>query len=133
MHCSIRSRTSTNESDIVALLVLEHQVNAQNAIARVNWDVRTAIDREPGAAEAAPQATTNTQATLSAESARYAAVRESIEALVQTMLFADGTVLTDEISGESRSRRSSRAAPCATRKAARCATSTCTPGCSAIH
>ncbi len=44
---------ATNKSDIVALLVLEHQVNAQNEITRVNYDVRTAIDRERGAAKAA--------------------------------------------------------------------------------
>ena len=42
----------TNKSDIVALLMLEHQVNAQNELTRVNYDVRTAIDRERGAAKA---------------------------------------------------------------------------------
>ena len=88
----------TNESDIVALLVLEHQVNAQNAIARVNWDVRTAIDRDPGRG-AAPGYEKNASA-LSAET--LAAVRESIEPLVQTMLFAGETVLTDEISGDAK-------------------------------
>jgi hypothetical protein len=33
-------------SDIVALLVLEHQVHVQNLITRVNWDTRTALHRE---------------------------------------------------------------------------------------
>jgi hypothetical protein len=33
----------TNRSDIVALLVLEHQVRVQNAIVRANYDVRTAL------------------------------------------------------------------------------------------
>jgi hypothetical protein len=85
----------TNESDIVALLVLEHQVNAQNAIARVSWDVRTAIDADPGRAKAAgydQDASTLSAATLEI-------VRNAVEPLVATMLFVDETVLTDEISG----------------------------------
>ncbi|HEY7698812.1 MAG TPA: hypothetical protein VIE88_10380 [Vicinamibacteria bacterium] len=32
-------------SDIVALLVIEHQVHVQNLITRVNWDTRTALHR----------------------------------------------------------------------------------------
>ncbi|HEX5045792.1 MAG TPA: hypothetical protein VFX89_01630 [Gammaproteobacteria bacterium] len=86
----------TNESDIVALLVLEHQVNAQNAIARVNWDVRTAIDKEP--ARAAGSGYSLPAAELSP--ATMQVVRESVEPLVQTMLFAGETKLTDEISGD---------------------------------
>src|SRR5690606_5725641 len=35
-------------SDIVALLVLEHQVEVQNLITRVNFDLRTLLDREGG-------------------------------------------------------------------------------------
>jgi hypothetical protein len=86
----------TDKSDIVALLVLEHQVNAQNGIARLSWDARTAIDKEPGRAAGAGYdlpAAELSPATRDAMSA-------SVEALVQTMLFAGETKLTDRISGD---------------------------------
>jgi hypothetical protein len=86
----------TNESDIVALLVLEHQVNAQNAIARVNWDVRTAVDKERGRAGASGYDLPAGELSPAA----MQAVRESVEPLVQTMLFSGETMLTDEISGD---------------------------------
>jgi len=43
-------------SDIVALLVLEHQVEVQNAITRLNYDSRMLLDKNPqaGAAELDP-------------------------------------------------------------------------------
>jgi hypothetical protein len=87
----------TNKSDIVALLILEHQVNAQNELARVNYDVRTAIDRERGAAKAG-------EGYGQAASALSATVRKSIddaiEPLVETLLFAGETKLTDAVSGD---------------------------------
>ena len=48
-------------SDIVALMVMEHQVHVQNVITRVNYDTRTALhnaevnDAEPGRAAAAKE------------------------------------------------------------------------------
>lgn len=36
-------------SDVVALLVLEHQVEVQNAITRLNYDSRTLLEQNPGA------------------------------------------------------------------------------------
>jgi hypothetical protein len=87
----------TSKSDIVALLILEHQINAQNEIARVNYDVRTAIDRERGAAKAG-------EGYEQAASALSATVRKTIddavEPLVETLLFAGETKLTDAISGD---------------------------------
>jgi hypothetical protein len=87
----------TNKSDIVALLVLEHQVNAQNDITRLNYDVRTAIDRERGAAKAGE----GYEQKLDALSP---ALRETVEAtvepLVSTLLFAGEAKLTDPVSGE---------------------------------
>jgi hypothetical protein len=86
----------TNESDIVALLVLEHQVNAQNDVTRVNYDVRTAIDRERGAGKAV-EGYTQSLASLSPTLRKV--VEESVEPLVLTLLFAGETKLTDPVSG----------------------------------
>ena len=87
----------TSKSDIVALLILEHQVNAQNEIARVNYDVRTAIDRERGAAKA----TEGYDLPASALSATIRkTIDDAIEPLVETLLFAGETKLIDTISGD---------------------------------
>ena len=88
---------ATNKSDVVALLVLEHQVNAHNAITRANYDVRTAIDKERGAAKAAE----GYEQTLDALSPELRTkVAEAVEPLVQTLLFADEVELTAPVSGD---------------------------------
>ena len=89
----------TDRSDIVALMILEHQVNAQNAIARVNFDVRTAIDRERGAGRAKEGYELGAE-QLSAETRR--AIDAAVEPLVRTLLFADETRLTAPVSGDPR-------------------------------
>jgi hypothetical protein len=66
----------TNKSDIVALLVLQHQVDVQNLITRLSYDARTAEDRRPEPLE------------------------ETAERLLRTMLFVDAVEYTDPISGE---------------------------------
>jgi len=79
------SRYLTNYSDIVALLVLEHQVRVQNAIVRASYDVRTALD---GAGEqAGPELA--------------ARVAELTEPLVEALFLAGEAPLTDEIRGTS--------------------------------
>jgi len=65
----------TDKSDIVALLVLEHQVTVQNAIVRLNWDARQAL--ESGRADA----------------------DFDVEPLVQALLFAGTPALTDAVQG----------------------------------
>jgi hypothetical protein len=76
----------SNRSDIVALLVLEHQVRAQNAITRASWDARTALAAD-------------------ATSASGAAIETSIatiaEPLVEALFLVGEAELTDEISGTS--------------------------------
>ena len=89
----------TNESDIVALMILEHQVNAQNAITRVNFDARTAIDKERGAAKAKDGYELRA-AQLSAATRK--AIEDAVEPLVQTLLFAGETPLIAPVSGEPR-------------------------------
>jgi hypothetical protein len=46
----------TDKSDIVALLVLEHQVTVQNAIVRLNWDTRQSLETtgSPGEVDVEP-------------------------------------------------------------------------------
>jgi hypothetical protein len=87
----------TNESDIVALMILEHQVNAQNAITRVNFDVRTAIDRERGFGNAS-RGYDQRLSDLSSEMRKT--VEQLVEPLVRALLFADETQLTDPIEGD---------------------------------
>jgi hypothetical protein len=89
----------TDKSDIVALMILEHQVNAQNAIARVNFDVRTAIDRERGAGRAKEGYELGAE-QLSAETRK--GIDDAVEPLVRTLLFAGETRLTAPVSGEPR-------------------------------
>jgi hypothetical protein len=73
-----------NYSDIVALMVIEHQVHIQNLITRVNYDIRTLqSNRENG---------------LLSE-ADLTVINNSIESLLGAMFMANEAVLTDKISG----------------------------------
>ncbi len=76
----------TDESDIVALLVLEHQTEVQNQITRVNYDARTALaDAAAGRIDAAEAA---------------ARIAEPVEDLLKRMLFVDAAQYTAPISGD---------------------------------
>jgi hypothetical protein len=68
----------TDKSDIVALLVFQHQADVQNLITRLAYDTRTPADD---------------QAEL---------VAETVERLLRAMLFADAVEYTAPISGDSR-------------------------------
>jgi hypothetical protein len=68
----------TNKSDIVALLVFQHQADVQNLITRLRYDALT-----PSADQAA-------------------LVAETTERLLQTMLFVDAVEYTAPISGDPR-------------------------------
>ena len=75
----------TRYSDIVALLVIEHQVGVQNLITRVNYDTRTAFHADEG------QDTAETGSL----------VASTAEPLVRALLFADAVDLTSPITGTS--------------------------------
>jgi hypothetical protein len=75
-------RAST--SDIVALLVLEHQVNAQNEIVRFSWDTHTALAADGGASPS--------PATLER-------IEAAAEPLLETLLFVDAIDYTSPVSG----------------------------------
>lgn len=76
----------TLDSDIVALLVLEHQIRMQNLLIRLNYDARLAQGSsrvgDPGNAEARPYA-------------------PAAEALLEYMLFRNETPLKGKVSGTS--------------------------------
>jgi hypothetical protein len=76
----------TNESDIVALLVLQHQADVQNQITRVSYDARTAL-----AAAAAGR--------IEAREA-HERIAAPVEDLLKCMLFADAVEYTAPISGD---------------------------------
>ena len=68
----------TNTSDIVALLVLQHQADVQNLITRVSYDARSPEDK------------------------REEPLEETVERLLRMMLFVDAVEYTEPISGDPR-------------------------------
>jgi hypothetical protein len=66
----------TNKSDIVALLVLQHQADVQNLITRVSYDARTAEEK------------------------REEPLEETVERLLRMMLFVDSVEYTAPIAGD---------------------------------
>lgn len=73
----------TPYSDIVALMVLEHQVHAANLITRANWEARL------------KQASPFDSATESRRLAQGKRVEEAVETLVDYLLFADEAPIPD--------------------------------------
>ena len=71
----------TPHSDIVALMVLEHQVHATNLITRAGWEFRLARTDAPATAAASPR------------------VREAVDDLVDYFLFVDEAPLQDARQG----------------------------------
>ncbi|HVJ30694.1 MAG TPA: hypothetical protein VNA66_10330 [Gammaproteobacteria bacterium] len=68
----------TDKSDIVALLVLQHQADVQNLITRVSYDARTAAAK------------------------REDPLDDTVERLLQMMLFVDAVEYTEPISGDAK-------------------------------
>jgi hypothetical protein len=85
----------TDKSDIVALLVFEHQSTVYNLITRVNFKARSRVAREFKAASAAVASHNR----LNPQTQAW--VQELTEPLVQAMLFADAVPLTDTVASTS--------------------------------
>jgi hypothetical protein len=68
----------TDKSDIVALLVLQHQADVQNLLTRVSYDARTAEEK------------------------REEPLEETVERLLRAMLFVDAVEYTAPISGDAK-------------------------------
>ena len=98
-------------SDIVALLVIEHQVAMQNLITRVNYDTRSALEAgegQRGADEERNVAAIDLTDAAEVEAAETAAangfdtdVATIAEPLVRALLFADAVELAGPIEGTS--------------------------------
>ena len=85
----------TDKSDIVALLVFEHQSTVYNLITRINFKVRSRVAREFNAAPAAVALHNR----LNPKTAAW--MQKLTEPLVQAMLFANATPLTDTVTSTS--------------------------------
>ncbi len=84
-----------DHSDIVALMVLEHQTHVQNVITRVNWDTRTALhEQRRENLELGRDESFLSEATL-------ASIEAGAEPLVQALLLVDEAPLTDRVAGTS--------------------------------
>jgi hypothetical protein len=87
----------SDKSDIVALLVLQHQVTVQELITRVNYEVRSAL----------AHATQTARSTRAGEGATILSPKAQqdldgiIEPLVRAMLFVDAAGFSEPISGNS--------------------------------
>jgi hypothetical protein len=89
------SKYVSDKSDIVALLMLEHQAFIHNLITRVNYKVQTVMSRAGRATAAAPQSWEEVGQK------DQALVKVMIEPLVRALFFADAAPLTDQISSSS--------------------------------
>jgi hypothetical protein len=80
-------------SDIVALLIFEHQAHAQNYITRANFKARSLLPRETDGT------TTADWESLSPKAKRI--LKALLEPLVRAMLFAEAAPITDKIESSS--------------------------------
>jgi hypothetical protein len=78
----------TDKSDVVALLVLQHQVTVQNLLTRANFEVRNALARAGQKSSALPAKTRG-------------ALHEDLDDLAKAMLFGDAVPYIDTIRGNS--------------------------------
>jgi hypothetical protein len=78
----------TDKSDVVALLVLQHQVTVQNLLTRANFEVREALAKSGGKAGALSRKTQDE-------------LRGFMDDLAKAMLFGDAAPYTDAIHGNS--------------------------------
>jgi hypothetical protein len=85
----------TAHSDLVALLILEHQSQMHNLIARANFETRTALYYDQSINEALERPID----TASESSERR--IKTAAEALIRYMLFADEHELTHPVAGSS--------------------------------
>lgn len=86
----------TDKSDIVALLVFEHQAYVHNLITRANFKSRTVLAREGNGSSVA----TRTWKDLSPQT--QVALKAMLEPLVNAMLFVDAAGITSRITSGSR-------------------------------
>ena len=85
----------TNKSDIVALLVFEHQAYVHNLITRANFKSRTVLAKQ------APDHAMDARTWQDLPSKSQAALRPMLEPLVRAMLFVDAAKISSRITSGS--------------------------------
>lgn len=85
----------TDKSDIVALLVLEHQVEVKNLITRLNFKARSFLARD--AASGTPEPVTFATASPRTQ----ASIRTMVEQVVRVMLFQNAAAYRGKLAGNS--------------------------------
>jgi hypothetical protein len=84
----------TNKSDVISLMVLEHQTTIQNLITRANFKVRTVMSRvATGTGDEVPR----TWEEMSGRGKNL--MKAMVEPLVKAMLFADAAALASPMKG----------------------------------
>jgi hypothetical protein len=83
----------TAQSDVVALMVLEHQAHMTNLLTRVAWEARLAKYEDPS-----PDATVKAERSRNAGEMR---VRDAVRDLVDYLLFVDEAPLGARVEGSS--------------------------------
>jgi hypothetical protein len=83
------------DSDLVALMVLEHQAHMHNLLIKVNWETRLALSQQ----EAINQAMHEPMGHRS-ESTQHR-IQAVVEELIQYLVFAEEAPLTEPVSGTS--------------------------------
>lgn len=82
-------------SDIVALLVIEHQARMTNLITRANWETRKALHDRNTMVEALGELTPETAASTARR------IKSACEPLLEYLLFTDEAALTAPVKGTS--------------------------------
>jgi len=85
----------TDQSDIVALLVLEHQAFVHNLITRANYKIRSVMTRDGAVSAALPRAWADVTPRDQAQ------IKVTIEPLLRALFFADAAPFEDRIHGGS--------------------------------
>lgn len=84
----------TNKSDIVALLVFQHQMHMQNLISRVSFEVREALARAGGSGS-------NSGSEIELAPEVRMRLEEHLDNLVNGMLFVNAATYSEKIAGNS--------------------------------
>ncbi|MEP7340889.1 MAG: hypothetical protein ABI977_24370 [Acidobacteriota bacterium] len=97
---SLKGRFNAEEylslhSDIVALMVIEHQTRTTNLITRAGWETRRALHYRETMTQALGELSPDTAASTERR------IRSATEPLLEGILFAEETVLTAPVTGTS--------------------------------
>src|SRR5690606_35134981 len=90
------SHSPTAKSDVVALTVLEHQTLLHNQGTRVDYKIRTVLERD---AEAAPSGAVRSWADISPND--HKRLHQMMEPLVRAMFLSDAAPFEDRMAGSS--------------------------------